>query len=88
MKVNAGSLRVSQLTSLPQTKDPQFSNNKVSADTSFGIFDLPKFSKKNGLPCDVCMRRETVLNRVFLCSNCKVLCISQVFVFIFAQVAP
>ncbi|CAM0913860.1 unnamed protein product [Alopecurus aequalis] len=70
-KVNAGSLRVSQLTLLPQTKDPSFSNNKVSADTNFGIFDLAKFSKKNGLPCDVCMRRETVLNRVFLCSGCK-----------------
>ncbi|KAM3194407.1 hypothetical protein ACQJBY_070845 [Aegilops geniculata] len=70
-KVHAGSLRVSQLTSLPQTKDPSFSNSKVSADTNFGIFDLAKFSKKNGLPCDVCMRRETVLNRVFLCSSCK-----------------
>ncbi|EMS65486.1 PHD finger protein rhinoceros [Triticum urartu] len=70
-KVHAGSLRISQLTSLPQTKDPSFSNSKVSADTNFGIFDLAKFSKKNGLPCDVCMRRETVLNRVFLCSSCK-----------------
>ncbi|PNT76231.1 uncharacterized protein LOC100828066 isoform X2 [Brachypodium distachyon] len=70
-KVNAGSLRVSQLASLPQTKDPSFSNSKVSADTNFGFFDLAKFSKKNGLPCDVCMRSETVLNRIFLCSSCK-----------------
>ncbi|VAI84113.1 unnamed protein product [Triticum turgidum subsp. durum] len=70
-KVHAGSLRISQLISLPQTKDPSFSNSKVSADTNFGIFDLAKFSKKNGLPCDVCMRRETVLNRVFVCSSCK-----------------
>uniref|UniRef100_A0ACD5ZQC0 Uncharacterized protein n=1 Tax=Avena sativa TaxID=4498 RepID=A0ACD5ZQC0_AVESA len=70
-KVNAGSLRASQLTLLPQAKDLPFSNSKVSADSNFGIFDLAKFSKKNGLPCDVCMRHETVLNRIFLCSSCK-----------------
>ncbi|XP_071680737.1 uncharacterized protein [Lolium perenne] len=70
-KINAGSLRVSQLTLLPQTKDLSFSSSKVSADSNFGIFDLAKFSKKNDLPCDVCMRRETVLNRIFLCSSCK-----------------
>jgi hypothetical protein len=81
MKVNAGSLRVSQSTLLPQTKDLSFSNSKVSADSNFGIFDLAKFSKKNGLPCDVCMRRETVLNRIFLCSSCKVCSLSFAQVF-------
>jgi hypothetical protein len=84
-KINAGSLRVSQLTLLPQTKDLSFSNSKVSADSNFGIFDLAKFSKKNDLPCDVCMRRETVLNRIFLCSSCKVLPISLFFVFHFCS---
>jgi hypothetical protein len=74
-KANAGSSRVSQLSSLPQTKDLPCSNNKVSEDINFGIFYLAKFSKKNALPCDVCMRGDTVLNRIFVCSSCKVLCI-------------
>ncbi|XP_062233262.1 uncharacterized protein LOC133930603 isoform X3 [Phragmites australis] len=74
-KANAGSSRLSQLSLLPQAKDLSFSNNKVSEDTNFGIFDLAKFSKKNALPCDVCMRCDTVLNRIFVCSSCKVICI-------------
>jgi hypothetical protein len=74
-KTNGGSLRVSQLSSLPQVKDVPCSNNKVYEGTNFDIFDLVKFSKKNALPCDVCMRGDTVLNRIFVCSSCKVLCI-------------
>ncbi|XP_062228389.1 uncharacterized protein LOC133926457 isoform X1 [Phragmites australis] len=70
-KTNVGSSRVSQLSSLPQAKDVSISNNKVSEDTNFGIFDLAKFSKKSALPCDICLRCDTVLNRIFVCSSCK-----------------
>ncbi|KAJ1258529.1 hypothetical protein BS78_10G082300 [Paspalum vaginatum] len=68
---NAGSSRVSQLSSLPQAKDLSSSNSRVSEETNFGIFDLAKFSKKSALPCDICMRCDTVLNRIFVCSGCK-----------------
>jgi len=74
-RANAGSSRITQLSSLPQAKDLSFSNSKVSEDSNFGIFDLAKFSKKSALPCDICMRCDTVLNRIFVCSSCKVLCI-------------
>ncbi|CAL5051735.1 unnamed protein product [Urochloa decumbens] len=70
-RTSAGSSRISQLSSLPQAKDLSFSNSKVSEDTNFGIFDLAKFSKKSALPCDICMRCDTVLNRIFVCSSCK-----------------
>ncbi|KAL6605990.1 hypothetical protein ACP70R_041643 [Stipagrostis hirtigluma subsp. patula] len=70
-KAHTGSSRVSQLALLPQAKDLSLSNNKVSEDANFGIFDLAKFSKKSTLPCDVCMRCDTVLNRIFVCSSCK-----------------
>ncbi|OEL14014.1 Protein Jade-1 [Dichanthelium oligosanthes] len=70
-RANAGSSRISQLSSLPQAKDLSFSNSKVSEDTNFGIFDLAKFSKKSALPCDICMRCDSVLNRIFVCSGCK-----------------
>jgi len=74
-RANAGSSRITQLSSLQQAKDLSFSNSKVSEDSNFGIFDLAKFSKKSALPCDICMRCDTVLNRIFVCSSCKVLCI-------------
>jgi hypothetical protein len=70
-RANAGSSRITQLSSLPQAKDLSFSNSKVSEDSNFGIFDLAKFSKKSALPCDICMRCDTVLNRIFVCSSCK-----------------
>ncbi|KAK3131904.1 hypothetical protein QOZ80_6AG0513210 [Eleusine coracana subsp. coracana] len=70
-RVNQLSSRVGQLSSLPQAKDLSSSNNKVPEETNFGIFDLAKFSKKNVFPCDVCMRGDTVLNRIFVCSSCK-----------------
>ncbi|KAL5199481.1 hypothetical protein ABZP36_020684 [Zizania latifolia] len=69
---NTGSSRVSQLTSVQQTNDLSFSNSKISGDANIGIFDLAKFSKKNAVPCDICMRCETVLKRIFVCSSCKV----------------
>ena len=34
---------------------------------------MPISSNENALHCDVCMRTETVLNRIFICSRCKVL---------------
>ncbi|CAN6164670.1 unnamed protein product [Urochloa humidicola] len=70
-RASVGSSRISQLSSLPQTKDLSFSNSKVLEDTNFGIFDLAKFSKKSALPCDICMRCDIVLNRIFVCSSCK-----------------
>uniref|UniRef100_A0A0D9WN48 PHD-type domain-containing protein n=1 Tax=Leersia perrieri TaxID=77586 RepID=A0A0D9WN48_9ORYZ len=69
-KFNSGTSRVSQLISVQQANDSS-PNSKISADDNIGIFDLQKFSKKNALPCDICMRCETVLNRIFVCSSCK-----------------
>ncbi|KAL5225734.1 hypothetical protein ABZP36_012373 [Zizania latifolia] len=68
---NTGSSRASQLASVQQTNDSSFSNSKISGDANIGVFDLAKFSKKNALPCDICMRYETLLNRIFVCSSCK-----------------
>lgn len=45
---------------------------KVSPDKHSGIFQMPDFSQENALSCDICMRTETVLNRIFVCSSCKV----------------
>ncbi|XP_015694147.1 uncharacterized protein LOC102713003 isoform X1 [Oryza brachyantha] len=69
-KSNTGSSRVSQMISVQQANDSS-PNSKMSAEANIGIFDLAKFSKKNALPCDICMRCETVLNRIFVCSSCK-----------------
>nr|CAB3451194.1 unnamed protein product [Digitaria exilis] len=61
-----GSSRVGQ-----RPKDPsKSSNSKVPQDNRFGSFHMP-ISKENALYCDVCMRTETVLNRIFICSRCK-----------------
>ncbi|AQK75233.1 PHD finger family protein [Zea mays] len=72
-KLVAGSSRVGQRTfSLPRINDSsKSSNNKVSSDNKFGSFHMPISSKENGLYCDVCMRTETLLNRIFVCSRCK-----------------
>ncbi|EMS45568.1 NuA3 HAT complex component NTO1 [Triticum urartu] len=74
-KFGAGSSRVAQRTpSLPRPKDSSKpSNSKVSQVTNSGIFHMPIYSKENALYCDVCLRGETVLNRVSVCSGCKVL---------------
>uniref|UniRef100_A0ACD5ZEC8 Uncharacterized protein n=1 Tax=Avena sativa TaxID=4498 RepID=A0ACD5ZEC8_AVESA len=72
-KFGAGSSRVAQRTpSLPRPKDPSKpSNSKVSPVTNFGSFHMPILSKENALYCDVCLRSESVLNRIFVCSRCK-----------------
>ncbi|XP_010908665.1 uncharacterized protein [Elaeis guineensis] len=58
---------------LPRTKESSRSAvAKVSPDNHSGIFQMPDFSKENALSCDICMRTETVLNRIFVCSSCKV----------------
>ncbi|KAM0926887.1 hypothetical protein ACQ4PT_003056 [Festuca glaucescens] len=69
----AGSSRVAQRTpSLPRPKDSSKpSNSKVSPVTNFGTFHMPILSKENALYCDVCLRSESVLNRIFVCSRCK-----------------
>lgn len=72
-KFGAGSSRVAQRTpSLPRSKDSSKpSNSKVSPVTNFGTFHMPILSKENALYCDVCLRSESVLNRIFVCSRCK-----------------
>ncbi|CAM0943875.1 unnamed protein product [Alopecurus aequalis] len=72
-KFGAGSSRVAQRTpSLPRPKDSSKpSNSKVSPVTNFGTFHMPILSKENALYCDVCLRSESVLNRIFVCSRCK-----------------
>ncbi|KAF0931283.1 hypothetical protein E2562_002630, partial [Oryza meyeriana var. granulata] len=72
-KFSAGPPRVGQRTSsLLRLKDlSKPLNNKVSQDTNRGIFHMPIYSKENALHCDVCIRSETVLNRIFVCSRCK-----------------
>ncbi|EHA8586448.1 hypothetical protein COCNU_scaffold000407G000020 [Cocos nucifera] len=58
---------------LPRTKESSRSAvAKVSPDKHSGIFQMPDFSKENALSCDICMRTETLLNRIFVCSSCKV----------------
>nr|CAB3448003.1 unnamed protein product [Digitaria exilis] len=61
-----GSSRVGQ-----RPKDPsKSSNSKVPQDNRFSSFHMP-ISSESALYCDVCMRTETVLNRIFICSRCK-----------------
>ncbi|WVZ73483.1 hypothetical protein U9M48_021783 [Paspalum notatum var. saurae] len=70
-KLVAGSSRVGQrISSLPQNSSMS-SNSKVLPDNNFGSFHIPIAAKENALYCDVCMRTETVLNRIFVCSRCK-----------------
>ncbi|XP_026656732.2 uncharacterized protein LOC103696526 isoform X2 [Phoenix dactylifera] len=58
---------------VPRTKESSRSAvAKVSPDKHSGIFQMPDFAKENALSCDICMRTETVLNRIFVCSSCKV----------------
>ncbi|XP_073105520.1 uncharacterized protein [Elaeis guineensis] len=74
VKVSAVSRRGGLHSSLMlRTKD--FSRSavaKMSLDKHSGIFQIADFSKENALSCDICMRTETVLNRIFVCSSCKV----------------
>ncbi|XP_034575751.1 uncharacterized protein [Setaria viridis] len=66
-KLVAGSSRVGQ-----RTKDSsKSSNSKLPPDNKFGSFHMPISSNENALHCDVCMRTETLLNRIFICSRCK-----------------
>ncbi|KAG1366994.1 hypothetical protein COCNU_13G007840 [Cocos nucifera] len=58
---------------MQRTKDSSRSAvAKMSLDKHSGIFQIADFSKENALSCDICMRTETVLNRIFVCSSCKV----------------
>ncbi|XP_020275460.1 uncharacterized protein LOC109849974 isoform X2 [Asparagus officinalis] len=45
---------------------------KVSPDKHSGGLQSPEFPKDNALSCDICRRPETLLNRIFVCSSCKV----------------
>ncbi|CAO2047356.1 unnamed protein product [Urochloa humidicola] len=66
-KLVTGSSRAGQ-----RCKDPsKSSNSKVLPDNKFSGFRMPVSSNENALFCDVCMRTETVLNRIFICSRCK-----------------
>ncbi|KAJ1699782.1 hypothetical protein LUZ63_008294 [Rhynchospora breviuscula] len=48
------------------------SKASASDKKSATIFQIPILSRDNTLVCDVCSRSETVLNRIFVCSVCKV----------------
>lgn len=61
--------RTSSLLRLKDLSKPP--NNKISQDNNRSTFHMPNYSKENALYCDVCMRSETVLNRIFVCSRCK-----------------
>ncbi|XP_020089740.1 uncharacterized protein LOC109711216 isoform X3 [Ananas comosus] len=73
-KASVGSGRVGLPTaSTSRAKDSSRSAlNKLSSDKNSGLFQMPDFSKDNALYCGICMRTETVLNRIFVCSSCKV----------------
>ncbi|WOL06578.1 hypothetical protein Cni_G15312 [Canna indica] len=45
---------------------------KLSSDKQSMAFQMPDFLKDNALSCEICMRTETILNRIFVCSSCKV----------------
>ncbi|XP_008776606.1 uncharacterized protein LOC103696693 isoform X2 [Phoenix dactylifera] len=74
INVSAVSRRAGLHSSLMlRTKDSSRSAvAKMSPDEHSGIFQIADFSKENALSCDICMRTETVLNRIFVCSSCKV----------------
>ncbi|XP_074575453.1 uncharacterized protein LOC141831928 isoform X2 [Curcuma longa] len=45
---------------------------KLTSDKQTMAFQMPEFLKDNVLSCEICMRTETMLNRIFVCSTCKV----------------
>ncbi|KAG6504424.1 hypothetical protein ZIOFF_036757 [Zingiber officinale] len=45
---------------------------KLTSDKQSMIFQMPEFLKDNVLSCEICMRTETILKRIFVCSRCKV----------------
>ncbi|XP_078157478.1 PHD finger family protein isoform X2 [Carex rostrata] len=48
------------------------SKASASDKKSATVFQIPILSRDNTLVCDICSRSETVLNRIFVCSECKV----------------
>jgi hypothetical protein len=48
------------------------SKASASDKKSATVFQIPILSRDNTLVCDICSRSETVLNRIFVCSGCKV----------------
>ncbi|CAL9777482.1 unnamed protein product [Musa acuminata subsp. burmannicoides] len=58
---------------VPQTIEAFRSTfGKLSSAKHSMAFQMPEFLKDNALSCEICMRTETILNRVFVCSRCKV----------------
>ncbi|XP_020588273.1 uncharacterized protein LOC110030069 [Phalaenopsis equestris] len=58
---------------LPRPKETTARSSvaKVLSDKHSGDFKLPDFVQENVLVCDVCWRTETIVNRIFVCSSCK-----------------
>ncbi|KAJ3695924.1 hypothetical protein LUZ60_001301 [Juncus effusus] len=54
-----------------RTKDSTRSKASSSDKNAGNQFQIPILSRDNTLCCDVCLRSETVLNRIFVCSVCK-----------------
>ncbi|KAH7678900.1 Histone-lysine N-methyltransferase protein [Dioscorea alata] len=58
---------------VPQVKDNmRTSVAKILSDKHSDIFQIPDILKGNTLACEICRRAETMLNRIFVCSSCKV----------------
>ncbi|WOL20037.1 hypothetical protein Cni_G28839 [Canna indica] len=74
VKVNAATSRAGlQVPVVPRTREAlRSSATKLSSDKHSLVFQMPDFLKDNALFCEICMRTETILNRVFICSSCKV----------------
>ncbi|XP_009417636.2 uncharacterized protein LOC103998002 isoform X2 [Musa acuminata AAA Group] len=74
IKVNAATGRAGFSTaSVPRAREALRSSvAKLSSDKHSLAFQMPDLLKDNALSCEICMRTETILNRIFVCSSCKV----------------
>ncbi|KAJ6798366.1 Uncharacterized protein M6B38_211595 [Iris pallida] len=74
MNISVASGRVPGHSPLgPRLKEmPRSGFVKVSPDKDSTTFHMPELSKESELSCDICRRPETLLNRIFVCSSCKV----------------
>ncbi|KAK8969279.1 hypothetical protein KSP40_PGU005195 [Platanthera guangdongensis] len=71
---NTAARRVTIHSPVPRPKETVSRSfvTKASSDKHSGEFKFPDFAKENALFCDVCWRTETIVNRIFVCSSCKV----------------
>ncbi|KAK8941180.1 hypothetical protein KSP39_PZI010222 [Platanthera zijinensis] len=74
LKNTSAARRVTIHSPVPRPKETVSRSfvTKASSDKHSGEFKFPDFAKENALFCDVCWRTETIVNRIFVCSSCKV----------------